>query len=193
MRHLSCAFRSILLATTLMTLPAPLARASDPSGETTLEFGGERYVHRWSKEHQHEFTPVAQPDLERWTDMLTVNVHPAIRDGEGLATLANTVLSNYRQHGRIVRTSSLPRTAEREAEHLIVAALGAPGFIELAFARAMTHEGAAVVVVYSHRIHGDDVAAQASAWLQAHGPSAEERLMGFAAVPRAATLDGLSR
>ncbi len=192
MRHLFRSLHAIVLGTTLIALTG-LTHASDPGGETTIEFAGERYVHRWSKDHQHEFTPVVQSDLERWTDMLTINVHPMVRDGEGLATVANTVLANYQQHGRIVRTTSLPRTAEREAEHLVVAALGAPGFIELAFARAMQHEGAAVVLVYSHRIYGADVSAQTSAWLQQHGPSVEERLMGFADVPRPAALAGLSR
>lgn len=149
-----------------------------------FEFGEQRYVPRWSKDHQHEYTPVAQPDLTRWTDMLTINVHPGVRDGEGLATVANTVLSNYQSHGRIVRTSSRPRSAQREAEHLIVAALGAPGFVELVFARAMQHQGVAMVMVYSHRIYGSDVGTEASVWLREHGSSVETRLMGFADVPR---------
>ena len=192
MPHLTDPFRAILVAITLLAVTG-LTRAHDPGPGTTFEFGGERYVHRWSKDHQHEFTPVAQPDLERWTDMVTVNVHPAVRDGEGLATVANTVLSNYGTHGRIVRTNSVPRTGEREAEHLMVAALGAPGFIELAFARAILHDGVGVVLVYSHRIHGADVGAEASAWLGKHGPAVEMRLMGFADVPRPSDLEDLAR
>jgi hypothetical protein len=192
MPHLTGPFRAILVAITLIALPG-LGCAGDTNAGPTLEFGGESYIHRWSKDHQHEFTPVAQPDLQRWTDMITVNVHPAVRDGEGLATVANTVLSNYQTHGRIVHTNSLPRTGEREAEHLMVAALGAPDFIELVFARVMKHEGVGVVLVYSHRIYGADVAEKASAWLEEQGPTVEMGLMGFAGVPSPAELEDLAR
>lgn len=185
-------FRAILVAITLVALPG-LGCAGDTNAGPTLEFGGESYIHRWSKGHQHEFTPTAQPDLQRWTDMITVNVHPAVRDGEGLATVAHTVLSNYQTHGRIVRTNSLPRTGEREAEHLMVAALGSPDFIELAFARVMKHEGVGMVHVYSHRIHGADVGAEASAWLRENGPTVEMRLMGLADIPRPSDLEDLAR
>jgi hypothetical protein len=181
-----------LLALGFALVPA-IALAAADGGSTTLEFGGERYVHRWSKDHQHEFTPVAQPDLQRWTDRLTVNVHLAARDGEGLATVANTVLSNYQRHGRIIRTASVPRASQREAEHLIVAALGTPAFIELVLARAMLRDGVAMVLVYSHRIHGEKVGDAAAAWLRDHGPAVETWLMGFEGLPSVAELGRLSR
>ena len=184
---------STLLAALLALVLPLMSGAGVASPAIAFEFGGERYVHRWSKDHQHEFTPVAQPDLERWTDMLTVNVHPSVRDGEGLATVANTVLSNYQRHGRVLRTASVPRTPEREAEHLIAAALGTPDYIELAFARAMLHDGVGVVVVYSRRLYGARVGEEASAWLREHGAAVEARLMGFAGVPAPADLAGLSR
>lgn len=186
-------FLSAALLAIALAVPPGTATAAPTGATPALDFGGERYVHRWSKDHQHEFTPPDQPDLQRWTDMLTVNVHPAARDGEGLAAVANTVLSNYQGHGRIIRTASVPRTAEREAEHLIVAALGTPHFIELVFARAMLRDGVGMVLVYSRRIHGEKVGDAAAAWLREHGPAVEARLMGLAAVPAAAELARLPR
>jgi hypothetical protein len=59
-----------------------------------------------------------------WRDMLTVNVFEGVRTGEELAEVANKVLGNYQARGKVLRTDSKPGTADRRAEHLIVAALG---------------------------------------------------------------------
>jgi len=64
--------------------------------------------------HQHEFTPEGQEDLENWSDMITINVYPDAHDGEALATKANAVLENYKSHkGKVLRTSSIPRTSKQ--------------------------------------------------------------------------------
>ena len=47
------------------------------------------YIHRWSNAGQHEFTPANDADLERWRDMVTVNVHEVAKDGDQLARVAN--------------------------------------------------------------------------------------------------------
>ena len=78
--------------------------------------GGVGYFHRWSQNDQHEFTPTGQDDLEKWSDMITINVYPTAHDGDALAVKANAVLENYKSHGgRVLRTDSVPRTPDRPA------------------------------------------------------------------------------
>src|SRR3954469_11498893 len=91
---------------------AGLASAAD---SMKLTFGGQEFIHRWSKDAQHEFTPPAEPDLKSWRTMVTLNVHDKVRNGEQLAQLANSVLGNYQRAGKILRTDSKPRTANSEA------------------------------------------------------------------------------
>lgn len=54
-----------------------------------LSFRGHGFVHRWSKDAQHEFTPEPDTDLKSWRDMITLNVHDTVHQGEQLADLAN--------------------------------------------------------------------------------------------------------
>jgi hypothetical protein len=83
-------------------------------------FGGTDYFHRWSQNDQHEFTPQGQENLDKWADMITINVYQSAHDGDALAAKANAVLENYKSHnGRVLRTDSVPRTPDRPAEHFI--------------------------------------------------------------------------
>jgi hypothetical protein len=163
----------------------PQARA------TTLAFGGNTYVHRWSKNGQNEYTPPSDPDLDRWRDMVTLNVNESVRNGEQLATLANSILANYQKHGKIVRTDSKPRTPHRPTEHLIVALLGNSTLLEAAFARVMLIDDVGVVAVYSHRVYGNDAAGPIGDWLQTNGPEIEKTLMAWDKVPSPAALRAL--
>ena len=61
-----------------------------------------RYFHRWSKGNQHEFTPEKQYDLNKWSDMITVNGYRDVSDGDRLAGRANAVLENYKSHQAMV-------------------------------------------------------------------------------------------
>jgi hypothetical protein len=110
---------------------------------------------------------------------------------EQLADIANRVLGNYQQHGKIVRTDSRPRTADRPAEHLIVALLGAPGFVEAAFARVVLVDGVGTVAVYSHRVYGRHAGGSMGEWLKAKGPGIERTLMSWDRMPSAAALKSL--
>jgi hypothetical protein len=148
-------------------------------------------VHRWSKNGQNEYTVPSEPDLDRWHDMVTINVNASVRDGDQLATLANSILANYEKHGKIVRTDSKPRTPHRPAEHLIVALLGNATQLEAAFARIMLIDDAGVVAVYSHRVYGKDAAAPIGEWLQANGPAIEKTLMTWDRIPSPAALKQL--
>ena len=74
-----------------------------------FDFRSASYWHRWSNNDQHEFTPRGQEDLQRWSDMVTINLYPEARDGEALAMTANAVLGNYNSHQAIVlKTDSVP-------------------------------------------------------------------------------------
>lgn len=83
----------------------------------------------------------------------------------------------------VLKTDSVPRTPERSAEHYIAVVFGQPNFIEVAFARFQLVDGAGCSIVYSHRIYGEKVGDQMSAWLNANGAAIEKALMGWSDVP----------
>ncbi len=167
------------------------AKTSPQAKAATIGLGGVDYVHRWSKNGQNEYTPENDSDLARWHDMVTINVHEAVRNGDQLADLANRVLDNYQSHGKIVRTDSRPRTPQHPAEHLIVAVLGNQDFLEATFARLMLIDGVGVIAVYSHRVYGKEAAETLGRWLEANGPSREKTLMAWDRVPSLAALSQL--
>lgn len=138
-----------------------------------VSFGDRSFIHRWSKNNQNEFTPEKQTDLTKWEEMITLNVHPDVKDGDQLARLANAIRGNYERAGRILRTDSKPRTEEQPAEHFIVAIVGAPGVMETSFARAVLVDGTGVVIVYSRRAYGALAAETLGSWLQTNGPATE--------------------
>jgi hypothetical protein len=171
-------------------LDARYTYAAAGPAKSAFVFGSVDYLQRWSMNHQHEFTPEGQEDLEKWSDMITVNVYPDIHDGEALATKANGVLENYKSHnGKVLRTSSVPRTPKQPAEHFIAVVFGRPNFIEVAFARFKLVNGLGCSVVYSHRIYGEKVGDQMSAWLKNNGAAMEKALMEWKAVPSPASLE----
>ena len=160
-------------------------------GETNpaFVFSGVDYFHRWSLKDQHEFTPAKQDDLKKWSEMMTVNLYRDVHDGEQLASIANAVLENYKKHQAIVmRTNSLPRTPDRPAEHFIAVAFPQHDFIEVAFARLKLIDGMGSSCVFSHRIYGEKVGDQMSAWLKANAPAMEKALMEWTAMPAPASL-----
>ena len=184
-RRLVQALLAIACAAALPAAPAPPGTAgpSGAAGGMTLRLDGVDYLHRWSKDGQNEFTPKSEPDLAKWRDMVTVNAFDAVRTGEQLAEVANEVLGNYQSRGKVLRTDSKPRTADRPAEHLIVAALGDPAFLEAAFARLLLVDGAGYVVVRSHRVYGKAAGPAMSDWLKANGPKVEKALMEWGQLP----------
>lgn len=159
--------------------------------ELAIPFQGQNYYYRWSQDGQYEFTPAGQEDLQRWQDMLTVNVFNDVTDGEQLAVLANNVLSYYRQQGKVVLTDSLPRTDSREAEHTMVAVLGNKELLESNFCRVMLHQGSAIAIVYSYRIYGEQVGNAMSEWLAAEGATQHQALMALNDIPQPSRLAAL--
>jgi hypothetical protein len=155
-------------------------------------FDGVAYLARWSMNNQHEFTPESQGDLEKWSDMITMNVYLDTHDGDALAAKANAVLENYKSHhGIVLRTNSLPRTPDRPAEHSIAVVFGRQNFIEVAFARFKLVDGIGCSIVHSHRIYGEKVGDQMSAWIDHNGAKIERTLMQWNNMPSPASLGQL--
>jgi hypothetical protein len=183
-----------LLVLACIPLNAQETRAAVSTAKPELVFEGVDYFHRWSGNNQHEFTPEGQEDLEKWSDMITVNVYSDAHDGDALAAKANAVLENYKSHyGRVLRTNSSPRTPDRPAEHFIAVVFGRPNFIEAAFARFKLVDGVGCSVVYSHRIYGEKVGDQMSAWLEHNGAKIERTMMDWKDIPSPVSLGDLSR
>jgi hypothetical protein len=187
-------FRTLLRTFLLVVVgcnvvPVDVSNAANPESKQAFVFRDVGYFHRWSKNDQHEFTPKEQEDLNKWSDMITINAYPQIDDGERLAATANAVLENYKSHqGEILKTRSVPRTADRPAEHLIVVRFIRPDFIEIAFARFKLVDGEGCSVVYSHRVYGEKIKDQVSAWLDENGDEVEKALMEWSSLPSPSSL-----
>ena len=180
----------VSLAIACGLLDAEQTRAAAGPAKSAFVFDGVGYLHRWSMNHQHEFTPEGQEDLEKWLDMITINVYPDARDGEALAAKANAVLENYKSHqAMVLKTDSVPRTPDRPAEHFIAVVFGRPNFIEVAFARFKLVDGLACSIVYSHRVYGEKIGDKMSAWLKNSGAGKEKQLMEWTDIPSPASLD----
>ncbi|MEQ1932898.1 MAG: hypothetical protein ABL962_03325 [Fimbriimonadaceae bacterium] len=158
---------------------------SQKAEKVAFSFNGAQYVHRYTKDNLHEYTPKGKPDLKSWTDMVTINDYPSVKTGEDLAKSANSVLETYKEHKAVVvRTDSVPKTPKKEAEHLIVVMFTTPSFIETAFARFVIADGYGHSVVYSHRVYGKKAGDAMSAWLLTHGEKSEKALMAMPTVPK---------
>jgi hypothetical protein len=188
------AIAEVRLLNTAGTTRVAADTAATTEGKAAFVLGGVAYLHRWSQDDQHEFTPTGQNDLEKWSDMITINVYPSAHDGDALAVKANAVLENYKSHGgRVLRTDSVPRTPNRPAEHFIAVVFGRPNFLESALARFKLVDGVGCSIVYSHRIYGQKVGDQMSKWLNDNGPKMEKMLMEWNNSPPPASLRQLSR
>jgi len=150
-----------------------------------FSLAGVKYLHRFTKDDQHEYTPEGQEDLQAWTDMTTIHYYRKAKDGEALAATANAVLENYKANrAKVVKTDSVPKTRDKPAEHLIVVIFGRPEFLEVVFARFRMHDGVGTAVIYSHRVYGNKVGNEMSAWLEKNGPDTEKNLMKWDAMPK---------
>lgn len=176
------------------TQAAPSEASKASAQEKTslhFNFNGKEYFHRWSKNNQNEFTPEDQPDLEKWQDMVTINVLPAVKTGEQLSEFANKTLGKYAQFGKIIRTNSKPKTEKKLAEHLAVAILGDPKFVETVFARFVVVDEHGMAIIFSHRVYGEKVGAEASKYLREHGEETENFLMAWDKMPHPTKLMSL--
>lgn len=149
-----------------------------------FEFNGQSYVKRFEKAGLIEYTPKGEPDLEKFTHMVTINRYADVKDGEALAKTANAVLDNYKSHGgKVVRTNSIPRTDKRPAEHFIAVLFNRQDFLEASFARFVLKGNKGMSIVYSHRVNGNEAGAAMGDWLSKNGESVEKKLMVWKPLP----------
>ena len=177
---------------TILLLPLVLAvafcgtvmQSAGADAKAAFTFRDVGYFHRWSQNTQHEFTPAGQEDLKKWADMVTLNAYTHVRDGDALAAVANALLENYKTHkAMVLKTNSVPRTPNREAEHFVAAIFARPEFIEVSFTRLKMVDGAGCSIVYSHRMYGEKIGDQMSAWLKTNAPAVEKALMELSSFP----------
>lgn len=166
-------------------LPILTFCAMMPDQKKTYTFFGSKFVHRHSDGGLHEFTPKDQPNLDNWTEMLTLNRYATIKAGEDLAKVANNVLGAYQDHGgKVLKTSSIPRTEKRTAEHLIVVSFDRNKFSEVAFSRFLIDGGIGCSLVFSHRSYGGKSRAEVAAWIAKNGAKIEKELMAVKVMPK---------
>jgi hypothetical protein len=143
-------------------------------------FAGSGYYSRYVKGNLHEFTPKDQPNLDKFTDMVTINKYASVKDGDALAATANSVLELYQNNKAvIVKTSSVPRTDKKPAEHLIVGKFVREGMVEISYARFLLRKEVGYSVVYSHRAYGKKAVETMNSWLKQVGANREKDLMAF--------------
>ena len=178
--------RTILLLPLVVAVAfcATVMQSAGADAKAAFTFRDVGYFHRWSQNTQHEFTPAGQEDLKKWADMVTLNAYTHVRDGDALAAVANALLENYKTHkAMVLKTNSVPRTPNREAEHFVAAIFARPEFIEVAFTRLKMVDGAGCSIVYSHRMYGEKIGDQMSAWLKTNAPAVEKALMELSSFP----------
>jgi hypothetical protein len=168
-----------------------LHAAQQAAGRAGFGFAGQEYVYRWANDVLFEFTPHGQSDLSHWTDLASVVVYRNAKDANGLLTVAKAVLgTNKQNNGSVLATRSTPSTSTKPAEYYICVVLSDPNVMEAVFQRFVLIQGVGYAVVYSHRIYGQKVGDQMSAWLKQNSPSVEKSLMSFDPIP---TVDVLNQ
>lgn len=131
-----------------------------------LTFNGQEYVLQQAAAGQHVFIPTTPADSAGGThEVVTLNIF-ALVDEAKMELLAGDIRKRYEEVGKILRAGSKPPTGGRPPEHLIVAILGEPGFIEAAFARIVAVEDLTIIAVYSRRAPAEGAEKDIGEWLQ---------------------------
>ncbi|WP_395375769.1 hypothetical protein [Marinicella sp. W31] len=180
----------VFIAVFLSNIQAMSSNAKD----IAINFNNLEYFLRWFHKTQYEFTPTGQEDLEKWRDMITFNFYETVTDGEKLASVANTILSNYTDYGaKIIETNSIPRTIDKAAEHLIVAVFRKQNYFETVHVRILVIDQIGASVIYSHREYGDNAATLMQTWIKNVGISYTNKIMELDDIPSLAKLRSISK
>ena len=174
-----------------------LLKAAGLPAQTTatpqLRFNGAAYLFRWTNGRLFEFTPEGQEDLDKWTEMVSVLVLRDVNSPEKLADFASILLERYKARHGLLRTNTVPATAQNPAQHFVAGLLLANGIAECVFNRILLMHDIGYNFVYSHRNYGSDMKQtvdQTASWAKANGASIENAVMTFDALPEAGTLEG---
>lgn len=171
-------FSPLLLLAAVFGLASPqlqakgAATAQTTQAQLTLEFDGKRYLHRYSKNGQHEFTPVGQEDLQRWQEMITLLPNPDIR-GERTHQWAEAMAAGYKERGLLIHADQPPG-----GEYRMLGVLSAPGLVEVNFVRVMPQEEGALAFLVQRRFYGDDIPQMAD-WVKDNTPRISELLVSW--------------
>lgn len=133
------------------------------SAQPALDFDGKRYLHRYSKNGQHEFTPAGQEDLQRWQEMMTLVVQPGF-DAARTRQWAEAMAAGYKEKGLLIQADQPPG-----GEYRMHGVLGAPGMVEVNFVRIMPHGGGALAVLVQRRFYGEE-SRQMADWVRDNTP-----------------------
>ena len=162
--------------------------AQDVSFGNEFSLSSVRFFHRFTKNDQHEYTPASQRDLTAWTDMVTILVYRKANDDKKLAAIAESAREKYKAVGRVLRAETVLNADSKSTEHLTVVVVGTPMYLEAVFARFRMQEGIGTAAIYCHRIYGDKVGDQMSAWLRKHGVATENSLLAWSQMPKLSEL-----
>lgn len=147
-------------------------------------FNGSPFVLRWFQENQYEFTPLGQPDLDTWHDMVTVIYYPGVENGEQLDAIAKKVLETYQKFGAMVLlTDSHQRTDAEYPEYFAAVVFPQQAFMEFSQTRILMENGVGISLVYSHRIYDENKGEKTKEWILNNGPNYENHLKTFSDIP----------
>ena len=145
-----------------------------------FSFSGSEYFLRFVRSDLREYAAKSEKDLNKFTDLITVNDYVTVKDSEGLAKTANAVLDTYKKNSAfVVKTSSVPKVATKPAEHLVVVLFQRDNFLEASFARFVLIHSQGQSIVYSHRIYGTDPTKAMGTWIKDFGDKREKALMAL--------------
>jgi hypothetical protein len=151
-------------------------------------FADTRFFHVFAKDDQHEYTPLGQKDLKKWTDMVTIQFYREAKDHAGLTKTAQAVLEKYQAaKAVIVKNEKVVEKPDAGAEQLIVARFAQLDFHETVFARFRVHDGAGMAVIYGHRIYGKEVENQMTEWFDQNKNRIEKSLLQWNDMPKMPT------
>ena len=159
-----------------LALLSVVALAAPPT--PTVTFRGTTYSLSLTNGNRYDFMPAEQKESS--FDALTLLLLARIKDGEALADLANRTLTKLQGvKATILRTNSVPASAQKPAEHFMAVVIPGPDALQFAASRYVLVVGEGVEVIYMHTIHGKAVGDPMSKWMKENGPDVEQQLMQF--------------
>lgn len=157
------------------------AFASEPK---VFTFDGTEYFHRWSKDDQHDFTPLEQIELSDWSDMVSLYRYPGLQTAAELEALTNVVLAHYSRNGGIIlKSGSTAGEPGKPLEYYLTAQLPQHDYQDAVFARFRLVNGVSTGAIYVHRIYGENTDGLMALWLKQHGAAKRKALKSWQANP----------
>jgi len=161
-----------------------------PAPATTVTFAGVKYVHRLTLNGRSDFVPASQPG-EAWRDRMSIIVRENVTTSEQVSDIAGNLFATVSDLGEVVQAESIPNPRTHETEHFFAAKMDGKGYTQAAFVRLGLYEGKGVLVMYTHRTHGEHSAESSTGWLDRNGEDIQQKLMSWKGLPKLAQLKAL--